>query len=531
MAANSPLAWVPKIKSLAARIRDCALAPEGYRFAAPRILAQQKSPGSSEYRPVSTFKEIEDKVADSLIAKYLRENLDRAFEPCSVAFRPPRRGERPLDREFAMAAITNYRAHRAGRELAVAECDIKGFFDCVSHDVARASLDRAIQLIKVRAPEIEIDVRAVRGFENYLACYTFPSVVLADQPELKVRERNADAYYKWPAKGENSLEQFYGVSAATQRIGVPQGGALSCLISNLLLDLADKEVLLAAQRSGTSVLYLRYCDDMVIVAESLEACRSCFRAYTDALTYLRLPYHKPEDWIFYGADFFEKSKTKAPYTWHGRKWFRYSPWIQFLGYQVRYDGLLRIRRKSLTKHREKMDELFDDLSRGIDKHRSRVNRNRLLFRMHQKMIAISVGRVTLPEKGASPAVPHGPLPKCWASGFRALHNQPFVGHPLRSFDRYRHHLKKKLGRKTSGLDLPDRTAADVGRETPQELEFVGAPFSYARQFQNTDGAKLIFSPYRPDAVDRAILLRCFDCRRRLEATKSSKAVKKSRSGH
>lgn len=521
LAATAP-SWVPGLKALAQKIRESALAPEGHRFAVPRIIPKQKSPGSDEYRPVATFVDIEDKVADSLIAKYLRETLDAAFEPCSVAFRPPRRGAPPLDRDQAMAGITGYRAARLGQELAVAECDIRGFFDCVSHEIARKSLDRVIELLKVRTPGVTVDARSLRAFENYLSCYTFPSVVIVDEPELKRRENNPKAYYKWPAKGENSLEQFYGPEATKQRIGVPQGGALSCLISNLLLDLADKEVVLAAQRTGVPVLYFRYCDDMVIVAETLEACRTCFRAYTDALSHLRLPYHAPEEWLFYGPDFFEKSKTKAPYVWHGRKWFRHSPWIQFLGYQVRYDGLLRVRKKSLSKHREKMDELFDDLRRGVHEERSRVNRNRLLYRMHQKLIAISVGRVVLPEKSAPAGAHPGPLPKCWASGFRTLHKQPFVEHPLRSFDRYRTHLKRKLGRYTRGLELPDKTVAREYRENSTRLGFAGAPFSYSRQFANTDGPARIFAPYQPDSVDRQVLLPCYHCRQRLQQKSSQR---------
>lgn len=520
-AATAP-SWVPGLKALVQKIRERALAPEGHLFSAPRIIPKQKSPGSDEYRPVATFVDIEDKVADSLVAKYLRETLDAAFEPCSVAFRPPRHGAPPLDREYAMAEITNYRAARLGHELAVAECDIRGFFDCVSHEIARASLDRVMEILKVRMPGVAVDARALRAFENYLSCYTFPSVVSADEPELKKRESNRKAYYKWPAKGENSLEQFYGTEAAKQRIGVPQGGALSCLISNLLLDLADKEVVLAAQQTGVPVLYFRYCDDMVIVAETLEACRMCFRAYTNALSYLRLPYHAPDDWLFYGPDFFEKSKTKAPYVWHGRKWFRHSPWIQFLGYQVRYDGLLRVRKKSLIKHREKMDELFDDLRRGAHEEKSRVNRDRLLFRMHQKLIAISVGRVVLPEKNAPAGNQPGPLPKCWASGFRTLHKQPFVEHPLRSFDRYRAHLKQKLGRYTRGLDLPDKTSAREHRENTSKFGFAGAPFSYSRQFTNANGRTRIFAPYQPDSVDRQVLLPCFKCRQRLQRKSSQR---------
>ena len=102
---------------------------------------------------------------------------------------------------------------------------------------------------------------------------------------------------------------------------------------------------------------------------------------------------------------------------------------------------------------------------------------------------------------------------CWAAGFRTLHQRPFVEHPLRSFDRLRSALKSKLAIRTQHLVLPDRTKPE--QRNLGEREYFGRPFSYAGQFENAGGRDLIFAPYRPDAIDRMVLERCFRCRQRM----------------
>jgi hypothetical protein len=57
-----------------------------------------------------------------------------------------------------------------------------------------------------------------------------------------------------------------------EELGVPQGSALSCLAANLLLDTADRQALAAIERSGGTVCYFRYCDDMLLVATDPDSC-------------------------------------------------------------------------------------------------------------------------------------------------------------------------------------------------------------------------------------------------------------------
>jgi len=513
-------AWAAKLDALVARIRTSALIGTGHVFSAPAISAQSKS--GNEYRPIASFPDFADKVIDSIVGRYLREHLDVAFEPCSVAFRASQPAGFRLDRDTAIAAICEFRRRHSALPLYVAECDIRGFFDCVSHKVALAQLERVIDTATARKPGLQIDPRAIAAFSNYLRCYSFSSTVRSDEIDLKRRVKNPEAHYKWPESGPNSLADYYADPASRDDIGVPQGGALSCLVSNLILDFADKEVRLAALRCGQEILYFRYCDDMVIITAEARSCTIAFSTYLSTLRFLKLPFHKPEDWHTYGVAFYENSKTKAPYVWHGLAWFNYSPWIQFLGYQIRYDGLLRIREKSIEKHKKRINEILRDVIANVDRQNSRVNRGRLLYRLHQKLIAVSVGRIRI----NSPV--SGPKPMCWASGFRALHERPFIGHYLRAFDRLRAASKYTLGELTAGLKLTDRKPSIEFARLHDERSYHGRPFSYDGQFRNAGGQDLVFAPYRPSLVEEKVLIPCYRCFRRQVARAASSIQLKSR---
>src|SRR5581483_6777024 len=89
-----------------------------------------------------------------------------------------------------------------------------------------------------------------------------------------------------------------------------------------------------------------------------------FGAYLAALKELKLPYHEPKCVVFYNKEFWE-FKSKQPYRWTGKKWFGCVPWVQFVGYQVRYDGLVRIKKKSFQKQKDSLREATDEVKFGL----------------------------------------------------------------------------------------------------------------------------------------------------------------------
>src|SRR5579863_7563795 len=135
--------------------------------------------------------------------------------------------------------------------LFVAECDIRGFFDCVSHDVARTALSDLIADAHARAPQLQIHPRALEIFDAYLQCYSFLRNI-RPRAEVDLKTRDAQAEFPWP---EQELRGFHGPSSDLGAIGVPQGGSLSLLIANAVLHQADKEV---CRIPG--IAYLRYSD-------------------------------------------------------------------------------------------------------------------------------------------------------------------------------------------------------------------------------------------------------------------------------
>jgi hypothetical protein len=107
---------------------------------------------------------------------------------------------------------------------------------------------------------------------------------------------------------------------------------------NLVLDLADKRVRAVQEQLPDQIQYFRYCDDMILLARRGSHCREAFQAYLNALDELKLPYHQPKSVETYNKRFWNE-KSKNPYCWSGTKGPGCIPWVQFVGYQVRYDGL------------------------------------------------------------------------------------------------------------------------------------------------------------------------------------------------
>jgi hypothetical protein len=322
-------------------------------------------------------------------------------------------------------------------------------------------------------------------FRAYLDCYSFPQNVL-EGTEPRLKQREPQGYFKWP---EPELRAMHNVDPRALRIGVPQGGAVSGVIANLVMDHADKCVEAEGAKLGTGVDYFRYCDDMVLMSQTKKHCQAVFKAYLSKLTELKLVFHQPKRTVIYGRGHWE-NKSKAPYRWSGEKWFGCVPWVQFVGYQIRYDGLVRPRKESVAKQCMKLVETTNLIKYGLlgasQGNQIRVNKNQAVASLKSKLVAQGVGRI----KGYA----NGPKPMCWASGYRALHNKPIVDHALKSFDKAR---KKQLRRFNAAVIAYGfgRNTQNSNRQDPE-----GYAFSYLAQFTNAGGRNLIENPWRPRNV-------------------------------
>ncbi len=154
-----------------------------------------------------------DRVIQQAIAQVLTPLFDPHFSTHSYGFRYGKQAHQ------AVRAVEA--ANRAGYTEAV-DCDLKSFFDTVNHERLLTLLARRIT-----------DPRVLRLIGRYLRA----GVMLPD-----------------------------GQREATTR-GVPQGGPLSPLLANVMLDPLDKELEKRGHR------FARYADDFLILVKSARAAR------------------------------------------------------------------------------------------------------------------------------------------------------------------------------------------------------------------------------------------------------------------
>jgi RNA-directed DNA polymerase len=219
-------------------------------------------------------------VLDRLIQQALHQVLSPLFEP---SFSESSYGFRP--RRSAQQAVLKARQYvREGRRWVV-DIDLEKFFDRVNHDVLMSRLARRIK-----------DKRVLRLIRRYLQAGMM----------------------------SNGL-------ATARREGTPQGGPLSPLLSNILLDELDKEL----ERRGHQ--FCRYADDCNIYVRSRSAGERVMKSLTKFLERrLRLQVNA------------EKSAVARP-------WER-----KFLGYSLtwHHQARLKVAASSVQRLKEKLREIF-----------------------------------------------------------------------------------------------------------------------------------------------------------------------------
>jgi len=217
-----------------------------------------------------------DRVIQQSIAQQLTPIYEPGFSTNSFGFRPKR---------GAHQALRKCRDYITDGYVYAVDIDLERFFDTVSHSKLIEVLSRTIK-----------DGRVISLIHKYLN-----AGVMTDG--------------KYEATAE----------------GVPQGGPLSPLLSNILLNELDKEL----ERRGHK--FVRYADDMVIFCKSW---RSAERTMRNIIPYIE------------GALFLKVNRDKSQVA--------YVRNIKFLGYSfyvTKGEGRLRIHPKSVAKMKARIREL------------------------------------------------------------------------------------------------------------------------------------------------------------------------------
>jgi hypothetical protein len=344
-----------------ASIRRDIVSDNPLKFSSIKIIGKKKSVNSDNViilRPLCLFESLREKLLIALASRYLSEVFDPFLHSEIISYRPPRvyhesESKVITTRDHAIENIQAYR--RSHKNIYVAECDIQKYFDTINHDVIRRCFREFAE--RVRGVHPDFDYSAVsRIVDAYLDSYSFYNNVLHENDHLL--KANPPRVYEGPKdelfikRGCYTEEEFIKSKA---KIGIPQGGALSGLISNVVLNTIDRESVL--NRPDPNLFFCRYGDDIMLMHTSRKRCEELIANYCRALSESKLLYH---DFVSVADDSIRRPdgtirtafwdlKSRSPFLW-GRSDDEVEKvdWIGFLGYEIRYTGEVRIRRSSLN---------------------------------------------------------------------------------------------------------------------------------------------------------------------------------------
>jgi len=238
---------------------------------------------------------VQDRLIQQAIAQVLSKIYEPLFSENSFGFRP-RRG--------AKDAITKSKQYINQGNRWVVDMDLEKFFDKVNHDILMAKLEKKIQ-----------DKRLLSLIRKYLK-----SGILIN-----------------------------GVSVTSEE-GTPQGGPLSPLLANIMLDGLDKEL----ERRGHK--FCRYADDNNVYVKSKRAGFRVMNSMTNIIeNNLKLKVNKDKS----AVDFVSKRK-----------------FLGFSFYFSKSGAEIRIHEKSIKRFKEKV-KFHTNRNKGISMEYRLLNLNQI----------------------------------------------------------------------------------------------------------------------------------------------------------
>lgn len=226
----------------------------------------------TEFRPLG-IPAVRDRVAQEVVRRLLSPIFEPLFHPASYGFRPGRNCHMALEAVLKLQD-QGYRN--------IVDADIQGFFDNLSH-----------QVIMQAVAERVADGNILRLVEKFLTSGVMDN----------------------------------GIFKPTT-IGTPQGGVVSPLLANIVLNHLDWQL------DGAGLRFVRYADDFVLLCQTPDQAKEAL-AFVQQVLEGQLDLH------------LSREKTKVTSLGKG---------YQFLGFSIRSHSR-RMRPKSVKKFKDKIREL------------------------------------------------------------------------------------------------------------------------------------------------------------------------------
>jgi RNA-directed DNA polymerase len=314
-----------------------------YTFA-PFLEVEKEKLGSIDKRIIS-IASIRDTIVQTALYEYLYPRVDPLMTESVYGYRKGRN---------AHAAIRRIVQEFGRGRIRVFDADFSKFFDSVDHDIMLAKL-----------AEIEYDARAGALFRRYL------KTARVTPAEVRARLATTAKPSKYPTEARLR--------------GLPQGGVLSGLASNLYLAEFDEWIV------GLHQGYIRYADDFIVCCDSEVACGEVHAKVKERAAELKLTLNG--------------EKT--------RECVRAEEGIEFLGFKIDTNSI-RVRGKNIARFKHRITTIINH-SKPTELPESTLSR--LSKRLGYKICGPS--RADMDRLAARGLADH-PHRRCWIGFFRII---------------------------------------------------------------------------------------------------------------
>lgn len=482
--------WYVRLNERIDHIVKAALTSKNL-FSKPNVTVIEKKRNEKERiiecRPICSFKTLDERIYASLYNKVFTHLFDALFYENSMAFRVPKKGDPQMLHLKAVQKIKDFRASLTGN-LWVAECDMKKFYDSIDHDVIKKRFMQLLHKMKQKHVINNAEVHTLKQvIYSYIDCYNFYQNVFRfnKKPNHAIWKQipNTGDYelrIEWVQKDIDLKRQEGKWTYRTKKhekylLGVPQGGALSGVIANVVMHFADMK-LRPFWDGKNDFLYIRFCDDIMMIGSNENSVGEAFKQYSDSIKSFGLYMHEAVPFTELKMRSFWDGKTREPYLW-GEPDKDVFPWITFVGYDINWQGHTRIRKASVKKEIKKQYEKRIEIEHLLNERYGRQPqwaKQFILSSVQNRMIGMSVGRVSIWR------YKDFLNDYSWAKAFTELTANPSSKSQLRLLDRHRNLMLKRLNKFLLSLEYKDIKPSDkkVQREA---VWYYGKPFSYYGQ--------------------------------------------------